>query len=193
MLLLVLMLNCLVSPLTFVFVDSGDHECGQHRVVFRRGCEATAQHRHDHCDDQLYSTLASWEMAASEPESDELASQAAIYTDAYVPSSVCRLSLATLLTVCIRISTGALQSSPPGFAKDLITSGGSERIRSTSWTGGAFDSNRVTLPRILRREVIVVFRRASIGKVIEECRIHRRYDDREAIGRPLRGQAVGQW
>ena len=26
----------------------GDHECGQHRVVFRRGCEATAQHRHDH-------------------------------------------------------------------------------------------------------------------------------------------------
>jgi len=85
------------------------------------------------------------------PNLDELASQSARFTHGYVPSSVCRPSLATILTGLYPHQHGVFfNHPPPGFA---------ELAKSPEITGAQFDAYRgeaesliraiPTLPRIL--------------------------------------------
>ncbi|MGI9468918.1 MAG: sulfatase-like hydrolase/transferase [Rubripirellula sp.] len=103
-------------------------------------------------DDQLYSDFGFMgNPRVQTPNLDELAREAAIYTDAYVPSSVCRPSLVTLLTGLYPHQHGVhFNHPPPGFA----------RLTKSPEIGKAeFDQlrqrairlvrNRPTLPRML--------------------------------------------
>ena len=70
-------------------------------------------------DDQQYSDFGFMgNPRVQTPNLDELAREAAVYTDAYVPSSVCRPSLVTLLTGLYPHQHGVhFNHPPPGFAR----------------------------------------------------------------------------
>lgn len=70
-------------------------------------------------DDQQYSDFGFMgNPRVQTPNLDELARGSAIYTDAYVPSSICRPSLVTLLTGLYPHQHGVhFNHPPPGFAK----------------------------------------------------------------------------
>ena len=103
-------------------------------------------------DDQRYSDFGFMGNArVHTPNLDELARESAIYTDAYVPSSVCRPSLVTLLTGLYPHQHGVhFNHPPPGFAKltksPEIDKGEFDRLRQQAIR---LIRDRPTLPRIL--------------------------------------------
>ena len=150
----VLMLNCLVSALTFVFVCGFGGTTNADNIV---SCSDKGAKQRPNivmiiADDQLYSDFGFMgNGSVRTPNLDELASQAAIYTDAYVPSSVCRPSLATLLTGLYPHQHGVhFNHPPPGFAK-LTRSPQVDQKEFDRLRGQAehLIRNRQTLPRIL--------------------------------------------
>ena len=103
-------------------------------------------------DDQHYSDFGFMGNAnVRTPHLDELAREAAIYTHAYVPSSVCRPSLVTLLTGLYPHQHGVhFNHPPPGFAK-LTKSADIDKQEFDRLRQRAVHliRNRSTLPRML--------------------------------------------
>jgi arylsulfatase A len=103
-------------------------------------------------DDQRYSDFGFMGNARVQtPNLDELARGAAIYTDAYVPSSVCRPSLVTLLTGLYPHQHGVhFNHPPPGFSR-LTKSSEIDRVEFDRLRQQAVSliRDRPTLPRIL--------------------------------------------
>ncbi|MDB4621607.1 sulfatase-like hydrolase/transferase [Rubripirellula sp.] len=103
-------------------------------------------------DDQRYSDFGFMGNARVQtPNLDELARGAAIYTDAYVPSSVCRPSLVTLLTGLYPHQHGVhFNHPPPGFSR-LTKSSEIDRVEFDRLRQQAVSLIRArpTLPRIL--------------------------------------------
>ncbi|TWT94970.1 Arylsulfatase precursor [Neorhodopirellula pilleata] len=100
------------------------------------------------------------------PHLDELASQSARFTHGYVPSSVCRPSLVTILTGLYPHEHGVFfNHPPPGFAK-LSKSPEISRERFDAYRGEAESliRNVPTLPRILAGQG---FRSLQTGKFWE--------------------------
>ncbi|MAI32238.1 MAG: sulfatase [Rhodopirellula sp.] len=103
-------------------------------------------------DDQQYSDFGFMgNPRVQTPNLDELARGSAIYTNAYVPSSLCRPSLVTLLTGLYPHQHGVhFNHPPPGFAKltksPEIGKAEFDQLRQRAIT---LIRNRATLPRIL--------------------------------------------
>lgn len=103
-------------------------------------------------DDQQYSDFGFMgNSRVQTPNLDELAREAAVYTKGYVPSSVCRPSLVTLLTGLYPHQHGVhFNHPPPGFAR-LTKSAEIGRTEFDQLRQRAIRliRNRPTLPRIL--------------------------------------------
>ena len=103
-------------------------------------------------DDQRYSDFGFMgNVNVRTPHLDELAREAAVYTHAYVPSSVCRPSLVTLLTGLYPHQHGVhFNHPPPGFAK-LTKSADIDKHEFDRLRRQAVHliQNRSTIPRIL--------------------------------------------
>lgn len=103
-------------------------------------------------DDQAYTDFGFMgNQRVHTPHLDRLARQSARYTHGYVPSSVCRPSLATLLTGLYPHQHGVhFNHPPPGFARLTKTPEiDKRRFDALRAQGAALIGGRKTLPRLL--------------------------------------------
>ncbi len=103
-------------------------------------------------DDQRYADFGFMgNVDVHTPNLDRLAAQSARFTHGYVPSSVCRPSLATLLTGLYPHQHGIhFNHPPPGFAKLTKTPAiGKQQYDQLRRQGAALIRDSATLPRLL--------------------------------------------
>lgn len=118
---------------------------------------------------------------AHTPNIDRLAAKSAVYTNGYVPMSVCRPSLATILTGLYPHQHGVhFNHPPPGLS--VMRKMGAEEYHATRATAEHLVGKRPTIPRLLAKHGYVSF---QAGKHWEGDYLNAGFTHGMTTGRPV--------